>query len=373
MKQRKTLLTLLLLCSATVLSAQEHMLAVVEQLIQAHPEAKIREEYRCEPFNSNSTYTEKRRDIHIDRSRLTKGEMERLWRAFEAEWACVKQGKAGGARYEMNDSVNCTLIFKDSATIAPPLKNNGYMVLNIGRQLSVTVQKVTLQPGLPAAPDFTSLQEALQTTAQQLKAISTPVRYTGSNGRFLFQRARGTGWTTGTRHVVKNASETHFRLLWNLFDRYMQGGCAVNIIRRNHEVMVKNEAGREFFVTSYNAEKTLSFLLAQVEDQICIPMNWEQIDYFNNGEIKPPSAAHALSKPVTYPPATLTDDQLKSLMQQLETARRKLSQEEKKPGEFDLQELKRNRQRIKALLNSNRIGEKRKQEIRRELELILRD
>lgn len=366
---KKHLITCLLLCYTGCLTAQKSMMAVVERLIQNHPEAEIREEFRCEPSGNEQTYTEKRRDIRINAALLTKEELERTRLAIDTEWNHVKQGKAGGVRYEMNDSINCTLIFKDSTIITPSLKNSGYMMLSMGKQLAITVQECSMKPGLPATPDFTLLREELNNIARNAGATSTQVRYTGSNGYFIFQRGEGKGWTTGIRHVVQKADETHFLRLWNLFDRYMKGTSAVNIIRRNREVMVKNERGREFFITSFSPTGRLSFLLANVENQICIPMNWERIDYFNNGEIRPTEAAHFKHKGND----SMQDVQRKDLIRQLEMARRKLAQTERKIGDFDLQELRRSLRRIKAILKDMQVSEERKQEIRRELEQIMQE
>ncbi|MCM1028609.1 MAG: hypothetical protein NC342_03405 [Pseudoflavonifractor sp.] len=49
------------------------------------------------------------------------------------------------------------------------------------------------------------------------------------------------------------------------------------------QVMVKGETTPDFYAIGYDPKtKTLNFLHAKVENEICIPHDWQAIDYLTN-------------------------------------------------------------------------------------------
>lgn len=198
-------------------------------------------------------------------------------------------------RYAFEDSICSTIVYKVKKEIEGNMLshktpqafwgNEGFLLFDAGRYISVTADKVTREQKKAEKPDFSLLKQAVSELRRAYATDSAQVQYTGSIGSFCFQGGTGNGWTKGTRYTFKDASVAAFNKLKKTFMSCTESGKAVNLIAYNRSVMLKDEHGKDFFIASFNDRGHLHFLHAEVEDEICIPSGWETTDFFNNGAI----------------------------------------------------------------------------------------
>ena len=57
----------------------------------------------------------------------------------------------------------------------------------------------------------------------------------------------------------------------------------VTVFDRTWLVMLKNENGPQFYAVGYNpSAKVMNILVATVENEICIPALWQELDYLTD-------------------------------------------------------------------------------------------
>ncbi len=78
-----------------------------------------------------------------------------------------------------------------------------------------------------------------------------------------------------------------FRIMRAAIRRFIGSKVPVTVFDRTWQVLVKSESTPDFYAVGYDPEtKQMNFLHALVEDQICIPLDWQKIDYLTDKEIQ---------------------------------------------------------------------------------------
>lgn len=287
------LLAALLVGLAPVCRAQDGVAEVVKRMIRKYPAAVHRMEYRCTPDSGKRTFREVRYDFRMRRDAMQASDVRALKDVCDKAWKAASPKTDRMMKYAYGDSLCSTLVYR----VKQPLRSNllrhdapqafwgndGFLLFDLGEYVSVVLDKVERPAETPRGADFAPLNSALAQLCRGRSVDETPVRYTGHVGSFVFQRRNGNGWTRGVRHTVQGVDEADFGRLREAFMRYWESGEAVNLIVRNREIMMKSESGPDFFIASFNPARTLHFLTATVEDEICVPTGWETMDFFNNG------------------------------------------------------------------------------------------
>lgn len=229
-------------------------------------------------YDSNSRSEYMRLQIWSSRSAVADDDVKRLKASFCDLWSATDFGKSVGSQYLGPDTVSITI--KGNKTAAFDLSKN-----------SIVADYAFNTSSKPRGdkPDFKPLEETFENIRTGHKTASTPVRYTGfkSGVTFTFHRGQGRGWTTGTRTTVYGASMKDFRLLRAAIRRFIGSKVPITVYDRTWQVLIKSESSPDFYAVGYDPEtKQLNFLHATFEDQICIPLDWQRIDYITNDEIK---------------------------------------------------------------------------------------
>lgn len=300
MKRR---ILLMLLFGAIIMTsrAQEDIAKVTERLIDAYPDALHRIEYRYEQKDSNAVRLEVRYDFKSKRDALSAVDAELLLKAYEEAWKNVNPATDKCVRYAYKDTICSTIVYNPNKPLNNELMNhlnvsafwggnNGYLLFDAtGEYFSVVTNKTMRSEGEAGTADFSPIMQAFKKMCHGREVDSVRVRYTGKRGSFRFHRGEGKGWTTGTRYTIIKGTEADYQALQEAFMSFMNSKKAVNLIKYNHSVMIKDEVGKRFLIASLNRlkpDRSVNFMCATFEDEICIPINWEFTDFFNNGVTK---------------------------------------------------------------------------------------
>lgn len=284
---------MLLLAAGGACEAQDSLTQIVGRMIREYPEAVHRMEYRLVPREGKPAFREVRYDFRIRRDRLRAADAERLFDACEKALAAADPRTDRVLKYAYEDSVCSTVVYRVKKNAENNLLdhrhpqafwgNEGYLLFDAGTHVSVVIDRVEHAAEVPRQPAFETLRSAFAALCRGREVKETRVRYTGKNGSFVFHRGAGNGWTRGVRYTVKGVGEADYERFRQAFLSYFGSKEAVNLIVRGREMMVKSEAGDEFFIAARADDGTLHFLSATVEDEICVPSTWAVTDFFNNG------------------------------------------------------------------------------------------
>lgn len=291
----KNMWMLLLLATGNPGMAQENMMKTVRRLIRDYPSARHRIEYRYEPEDSGRALHEVRFDFRIHRDSLRPADSEALMKLYAKAWDAANPRTDRMQQYAHRDSICSTIVYgaEEDKDVNLQHRGNlyqfwggpGYLLFDAGREMAVVADKLEYISRMPRKPDFNDIMNVVDSLCKGHRVKETAVRYTGHEGSFVFQRTKGRGWTRGRRYTVEGCTRTNFDLLRNAFMARFEGKEAVDLIAYNDEIMLKSEMGPEFFIASFRDGGTLYFLSATVEDEICIPKDWEHTDCYNNGRV----------------------------------------------------------------------------------------
>ena len=158
--------------------------------------------------------------------------------------------------------------------------------LDIGPEtLEVDLGQCHPAAAIAKQPDFARLIKAITPFATRNGVTETKVKYTGFKSGYLFTFHRGTGkgWTTGTRYTIKNATRSDFESLREIINSFIGSKMPVTVFDRTWLVMLKNENGPQFYAVGYDpSTKVMNILVATVENEICIPALWQELDYLTD-------------------------------------------------------------------------------------------
>lgn len=341
MNQKTLIILAAAAIAATTAPAQDKMMALVENLQQKYPSGVYREEYRCTRGADNTTFTTLRKDFRMKSSSILPEDLQAARQTFDKEWESKNDKKDTGARRELAEfGIHGTILYDTpNRTTSTEILNHrtsyannkgfkGFVFFDMDDHLNIVVQQKHQKKAPPKKADFSQLHSLFDELGRKDGATKKEVRYTGWNGSFIFQRGSGKGWTKGTRITVADAGGTWFERIQGEMRRLMGGGNGVNVMLYARDIVAKDEVGDELFVAHTETDGTLSFLSATVENEVCVPMQWYNIEEFNDGDILP-----------SY------------LKEGMEKLKEKLKKLPKLPYDMQLEMLKTQWERIKKILS----------------------
>lgn len=214
-----------------------------------------------------------------ERKNLKDDEIKALQNYYDSLYAKTLASVRSGNDYELSqyvsrDSISTTV--KAAVTGAFDLGSTT-LDIDLGCKLKKDHGAVT--------PDFHKLEASIKRALDVGNAKETKVKYTGLKAGILyvFQRGHGKGWTTGTRYTIKNASRDDFEMIRKEIVSFIGSKKAVTVFDRTWQTMVKSETTPSFYAVGYDpSTKTLNILKATIENEICIPYDWQTRDYLTN-------------------------------------------------------------------------------------------
>lgn len=247
----------------------------ISALMEKYPEAERKVWYY---FDSRGGREYLRLQLLAGRQMLADDDVARLTMSFRQLWNITDFNESVGTQYFGPDTVSMTI------------KGDRVAVYDLGRRtLSADYAFNTTAKARGEKPDFRNLEQTFAEVAGGRRTASTHVRYTGFKPgvTFTFQRGQGRGWTSGSRITVFNASINDFRRLRVAIRSFIGSKVPVTVYDRTWQVLIKSESTPDFYAVGYDkSTKQLNFLHVKVEDQICVPLEWQKIDYLTNEEIK---------------------------------------------------------------------------------------
>ncbi len=271
----RQLLTLFIIALTSVTAMAESPQIVINALIERYPTAKRMVWY----YFDESESREYLRVQFVQRRRaLDTAEIDRLKKSFLDLWGATDFTRAQGAQFMGPDTMSMTINGERAAVF-----DLGKSTVSADYAFNVAARMRSPKP------DFTGLLNAFEKVSAGHTTKSVPVKYTGFKPgvTFTFQRDKGRGWTQGERTTVYGASMEDFRIMRAAIRRFIGSKVPVTVFDRTWQVLVKSESTPDFYAVGYDPEtKQMNFLHALVEDQICIPLDWQKIDYLTDKEIQ---------------------------------------------------------------------------------------
>lgn len=271
----KYLLAILILAMMPGYVGAESPQTVINDMIEKYPVMERTIWYFFDVHGSREYMSLKMRQQRGD---MSPTDVERLRKTYLDLWANTDFTKAQGAQFIGPDTISLTLNGNHAAVF-----DLGSSTVSANYAFNAAAKKQGQKP------DFTQLLKVFEKTKSRRRVSTTQVRYTGFKRgmTFVFQRGGGRGWTQGERTTVYGASMTDFQNLRAAIRRFIGSKVPVTVFDRTWEVLVKSESTPDFFALGYDSTtKQLSFLHATVEDEICVPLGWQTIDYLTNNEVK---------------------------------------------------------------------------------------
>lgn len=271
----KRIFTLLILVLTSVSVWAETPQSTISAMIEKYPTANRKVWYYFDEADGREYM---RLQIWSRRRVLSDSDVDKLKDSFCNLWSVTDFSREHGVQYLGPDTISITVNGDRSAAF------------DLGRStLSADYAFNAPAKMRSSKPDFGHLLGIFEKVKVGRKAITKQVKYTGfKHGiTFTFQRDKGRGWTQGERTTVYGASLEDFRLLRSAIRRFIGSKVPVTVFDRTWQVLVKSESTPDFYAVGYDPKtRQLNFLQATVEDQICIPLDWQKIDYLTNSEVK---------------------------------------------------------------------------------------
>lgn len=280
MKIKLTLLqSLLWLQPATVFADDAPRWQVPEAIstvIENYPSCYRRVYYY---YNHENETEYNRIQFSSERKNLKDNEIMAIQDFYDSLYAKTLASVRSGHDYELSqyvsrDSISTTV--KAAVTGAFDLGSTT-LDIDLGCKLTKDHGAVT--------PDFHKLEASIKKALDAGNAKETKVKYTGLKEGILyvFQRGHGKGWTAGTRYTIKNASRDDFEMIRKEIVSFIGSKKAVTVFDRTWQTMIKSETTPSFYAVGYDpSTKTLNILKATIENEICIPYDWQTRDYLTN-------------------------------------------------------------------------------------------
>lgn len=198
-------------------------------------------------------------------------DMSEITETYLKEWTNTDFAKATGALFRSPDSLSVTI------------KGNAMMALDAGKSKISADWGCEKRNGKKTIrPDFKPLEDAFELISSGHKSKTTNVSYSGfARGvNFVFQRGQGKGLTSGRRTTLYGVSYREYNVIRNEIRKFIGKPTPVTVFDRTWQTMVKSEVTTDFFSVGYDPKtQVLNFLHAKVEDEICIPLDWQTRDY----------------------------------------------------------------------------------------------
>ena len=289
----RLILAMLLPAIGLVATAQDAIMSTMRQMMKKYPSADCRMEYRYIPLNEKQPMRELRYDFSIGRQDIAPADLKTLVGLYEKAWQSADPKKDQMQRYAHKDSICSTIIYSSEQNSYKDLLNHrvwsfwgepGFLLFDLGQHVTMTADKIEAAKHTPREFNPADILNLVDELSKNHTTKKTAVRFTGSSGKFLMQRSSGEGWTRGHRYTIEGCTRQDFDRLRQAFHTHFEDKEAVNLIDYGDLVILKHEQGPEVFVVTMRRD-TIIFLSATVENQVCIPMDWETVNCYNNGAI----------------------------------------------------------------------------------------
>lgn len=289
----RLILTMLLTAIGLVATAQDAIMLTLQQMMKKYPSADCRMEYRYIPSDEKPPMFELRYEFGIGRQDIDPTDLKTIIGLYEKAWQSSDPKKDQMQRYAHKDSICSTIIYRSKQNNYGNLLNHrrmvfwgnpGFLLFDLGKYVTMTADKIEPTKHTPQKFDPANILNLVDKLSKNHTTKKTAVRFTGQYGYFLMQRGSGRGWTHGHRYTIEDCTRQDFERLRQAFHTHFDNKEAVNLIDYNHLVQLKHEQGPEIFVVTMR-HNTIYFLSATVENEVCIPMDWETVNCYNNGEV----------------------------------------------------------------------------------------
>lgn len=261
----KKFLTLLLLLSLSAVHAQ--IPQVIDRMIEKYPSAYHRVWYYYDAKHGKEYY---RTQFQSARGDVLPSDIATLRNAYLAQWDKTDFGAATGTQYRSPDSLSLTI--RDTNVYSFDLGPNELQT-DWGKEVKSKKKAKKLT--------FTALEQQFSSLSNRFQSKAEKVSYTGfpQGVLFVFHRGKGRGVTSGIRTTFYGVPRGEYETLRAIIRTYIGEPVPVTVFDRTWMAMVKSESTPEFYAVGYDpATKTLNFLRATVEDEICIPYDWQTIN-----------------------------------------------------------------------------------------------
>ena len=247
---------------------------IISAMIEKYPTANRRVWYF---FDAAADREYLRLQIWSQRSIFSEAEVNKLKDSFVHIWNTTDFTRDTGTQYLGPDTLSITIDGNKTAAF-----DLGKSTLSADYAFSVASKE------RGSKPDFSNLLNVFEKVKTGHNTVAKEVKYTGHKGIwYIFQRDDGNGWTQGKRTTVYGASLEDFRMLRTAIRRFIGSKVPVTVFDYTWQVLIKSESTPYVYAIGYNPDtRQLNFLQATVEDEICIPYDWQKIDYLTNTETK---------------------------------------------------------------------------------------
>lgn len=262
----RTLFTIIFYITVTVIQAQ--IPNMLDRMIEKYPSAYRRVWYYYDEKSGKEYY---RTQFSSQRNAISKSDITEIVSSYISEWNKADFSKATGTQYRSPDSISITL--KGKTVIAMDM---GPTEISTDWGCEVISNKKWSQPA------FSSIVKEFRIISKGHKSKTTKVSYTGfpKGVVFVFHRGKGRGLTSGERTTLYNVTLSDFKKIRQSILEFIGKPVPVTVFDRTWQTMIKSETTPDFYAVGYDpAKKTLNFLHATVEDEICIPYNWQTINH----------------------------------------------------------------------------------------------
>lgn len=254
--------------AATAIGVNAQIPVILDRMIEKYPSAYRVVWYYYDDRSHTEYY---RTQFDPDRHLIKDADVTEIVDAYLKEWDNTDFADVTGAQYRGPDSVSITI------------KGVAMMALDAGSSnVAADWGCEKRNDKRTVRTDFKPVEDAFAAISRGHKSKEVNVSYSGlSHGmRYVFQRGQGKGLTKGKRITLYGVSPTEFNRVRNAIRKFIGMPTPVTVFDRTWQTMVKSEATPDFYSVGYDPKtRMLNFLHATIEDEICIPADWQTRDY----------------------------------------------------------------------------------------------
>lgn len=262
----RILFTILLYLTTVSIHAQ--IPELLGNLIEKYPSVYRRVWYFYDHKDNMEYY---RTQFSGSRKSISEIDISKITSAYLTEWNKTDFNKATGTQYRGPDSLSLTI------------KGPYVMAMDLSpTEISTDWGRKVKSHKRWQQPMFKPIVNAFDLISKEHKTRTVEVSYTGfpKGILFVFHRGRGRGLTKGKRTTVYDVSLADFKKVRQTILDFIGKGVPVTVFDRTWQTMVKSESTSDFYAVGYDpTKKILNFLHATIENEICIPYDWQTINH----------------------------------------------------------------------------------------------
>lgn len=258
---------LLIIIASLCVSARAGVPELLDRCIARYPDAYRRVWYYFDRSNRTQYYST---EFSSPRRAMRPADVVDLEKSFAAQWNATDFQQSTGAQFRGRDTVSITL------------KGQQFYSFDLGRaSLRAAWGAERKDQRNILAPDLRPVVAAFAQIRNGHRSKTVNVSYTGFRKGigYIFQRGQGRGLTKGTRTTLYNVSPAEFEKVRRAMLNYIGSPRPVTVFDWTRQTLIKSESTPAVYAVGYNPKtKVLNFLEAKVENEICIPLAWQEID-----------------------------------------------------------------------------------------------